>query len=319
MATLFPVILAASLTFTGSAYATDTVTFSSGDYTATQWDAKTSPEYYRVDGFAIVDDHDGKVSRNANAIAHGELDSLKRATWSAGYITPKLWAKESKEDRESTKLPNPVGWTDNKEVSIQLYEGKTRDTYHGYFYNRSHLVADSLGGDPIKENLVTGTRMQNVGANDGKGGMAYAEEKARDYMKKHPKGTLYYSATPVYVGDELVPRSVYVDMKSDDGKIDEHVEVYNTALGYYVNYADGSWWKGDPNSTRTGAPNAPATSTSTAIADQLDLPEWVIVVILILMIVFFLWKQRNANTYPSSTPRSPGSTSSSARKNTRKR
>ena len=317
------VVLALSaLSFTAAspAYATDTVTLSSGDYTATQWNSKDATEYYRIDGYAIVDDHDGRVQRSANAIAHGDLDSLGRATWAAGYITPKLWAKESKEDRESTRLPNPVGWTDNKEVEIALYEGKSRDTYRGYFYNRSHLVADSLGGDPIKENLVTGTRMQNVGANDGKGGMAYSEEKARAYMKKHPKGTLYYSATPVYVGNELVPRSVYVDMKSDDGKIDEHIEVYNTALGYSINYADGSWGKGDPNETRTGAPNAPASQKTGTFLDDIVLPEWLVAILIALVIIFFLWQQRNANTYPSSTPRSPGSTrTSSSTRNTRKR
>jgi DNA-entry nuclease len=70
---------------------------------------------------------------------------------------------------------DPVGWGENRIVSIKLYNGKK---YKGYLWNRSHLIADSLGGKAIRKNLITGTRMQNVGANDGTGGMAYTERKA---------------------------------------------------------------------------------------------------------------------------------------------
>ena len=226
----------------------DNAVRSGGSFTATQWDESKSGQYYRVDGSAIVDLHGGLVDRSNDWISYGRTDVLGRSTWSAGYITPEIWAREVAEERQSGSMPNPSGWpSSNSKVSIPLYNGKT---YNGYLYNRSHLVADSLGGDAFVENLVTGTRTQNVGANDGKGGMAYAETIARNYMKKHPNGYLYYAATPVYVGDELVPRSVYVDMKSDDGQINSHIEVYNTAKGFAINYADGSWKKGDPNSTR---------------------------------------------------------------------
>ena len=48
-------------------------------------------------------------------------------------------------------------------------------------------------------------------------------------------------ATPIYVGDELVCRSVMVDMLSSDGLLDLRIEVFNAAKGYSVNYADGSF------------------------------------------------------------------------------
>ena len=41
--------------------------------------------------------------------------------------------------------------------------------------------------------------MQNVGANDGIGGMAYTERKVVNYLYKHHDVSVYYSAMPVYI------------------------------------------------------------------------------------------------------------------------
>jgi len=104
----------------------------------------------------------------------------------------------------------------------------------------SHLIADSLGGRAFRRNLITGTRMQNVGANDGRGGMAYTERKVVNYLYRHHKASVYYSANPVYKGKELVPRSVIVDIQSSDGEINERVIVlYNAAKGFKINYKKG--------------------------------------------------------------------------------
>jgi len=109
--------------------------------------------------------------------------------------------------------------------------------YNGYFYNRSHLIADSLGGRSYKYNVVTGTRQQNVG-NNGNGGMQYIEKKVKDYVEQ-TKNNVYYSVEPYYEGNELVPRYVIVNAKSDDGVINEKVKVFNNASGYEINYSDG--------------------------------------------------------------------------------
>lgn len=69
--------------------------------------------------------------------------------------------------------------------------------------------------------------------------MAYTERRAVSWLYKHKKGSVYYSSTPVYKGKELIPRSVVVDMKTSDGKINERVIVYNAAKGYKVNYYKG--------------------------------------------------------------------------------
>ena len=136
---------------------------------------------------------------------------------------------------------SPSGWGHNQEVDIELVDGSF---YHGQFWNRSHLIAKSLGGDEVVENLVTGTRMQNVGSNRGggiSGGMAYCENLARMWLEDNQDGFLTYIATPVYEGDELVCRSVIVDMLSSDGEMNVRIEVFNAAKGYEVNYADGTF------------------------------------------------------------------------------
>lgn len=205
-------------------------------YVATQWSMDQYPDYYRVASKAVIDS-----DVQPGNIEYTGLDSLGRTLRVNGNITYKM-VEESKGWREKfdSDADKISGWGHNEKVAIDMANGKT---YHGYMYNRSHLVADSLGGAAKRVNLVTGTRTQNVGSNNGKGGMAYAETKARDYLNAHHDGTLYYCAIPVYVGDELVPRSVYVEMKSDDGSIDESIEVFNTANGYTINYSDGTFSK----------------------------------------------------------------------------
>ena len=147
-------------------------------------------------------------------------------------VFPQLTDRE----REDIHEIHPAGWGHNREVDIVNPDGST---YHGAIFNRSHLLAKSLGGDDADYNLVTGTRTQNVGDNTGQnGGMAYTEGLARDWLR-HNDGTVYYSATPVYEGDELLPRSVIVDVRSSDGELDLEVEVYNAVAGYDVDYATG--------------------------------------------------------------------------------
>ena len=130
-------------------------------------------------------------------------------------VTPEMSREGTDREREDIHEIHPAGWGHNREVDIVNPDGST---YHGAIFNRSHLLAKSLGGDDADYNLVTGTRTQNVGHNDG---------------------TVYYSATPVYEGDELLPRSVIVDVRSSDGELDLEVEVYNAVAGYDVDYATG--------------------------------------------------------------------------------
>lgn len=202
----------------------------------TEWELASAPEYYRIVGASRVD-----WSLKPGETEYGELDALGRATYARACVTPELMEAGIARERESLQAFEPSGWGHNAEVSIPLADGSS---YNGYFWNRSHLLAKSLGGADDLRNLITGTRMQNVGSNaggGGAGGMGYGEGLARSWLSEHPDGRLYYAATPVFVGDELVCRSVIVDILSSDGELDLRIEVYNAAEGAEIDYTTGAF------------------------------------------------------------------------------
>ena len=212
-------------------------TETSSNSTGSDYDESKFPDMYEVLGKAEIDE--SKFS-TTYSYSHDDLDRTTTAYGLVNYkavIDSKGWRADFEPNSE------PSGWykgkeSNNKKVSVKLPTGKI---YNGYFYNRSHLIADSLGGRSYKYNVVTGTRQQNVG-NNGNGGMQYIEKKVVDYVEK-TKNNVYYSVEPYYEGNELVPRYVIVNAKSDDGVINEKVKVFNNASGYEINYADGSFTK----------------------------------------------------------------------------
>lgn len=182
-----------------------------------------------------------------NEIVYLPIDSRGRAKGAYGTIGYNNYQEYKKRGRQSITV-NPSGWGQNKEVTIVGVDKDGNDKrYHGWFYNRSHLIADSLGGHPEADNLVTGTRMQNVGWNDSEGGgMAYLEVKVRNFVKdpKNKDCGVYYSAKPVYYDDnELLPKTVIVDARSCNNQINERVAVYNVAPGYEIDYTNGNFSK----------------------------------------------------------------------------
>lgn len=201
------------------------------------YDESKFPDMYEVLGKAEIDE--SKFS-TTYSYSHDDLDRTTTAYGLVNYkavMDSKGWRADFEPNSE------PSGWykgkeSNNKKVSVKLPTGKI---YNGYFYNRSHLIADSLGGRSYKYNVITGTRQQNVG-NNGNGGMQYIEKKVVDYVEK-TKNNVYYSVEPYYEGNELVPRYVIVNAKSDDDVINEKVKVFNNASGYEINYSDGSFTK----------------------------------------------------------------------------
>lgn len=200
----------------------------------TGWDPIASPDYYRVIGPAVVDE-----DVPAGEVRYAPLDGLGRAGRCVANVTYDLMQAGEAATRDGLSDLRPSGWGHNAKVTITNPDGSV---YNGYLFNRSHLVAKSLGGENRIENLVCGTRTQNVGDNTGQdGGMAHTEVLARDWLEANPGGTVWYCATPVYEGDELLPRSVIVDVRSSDGSLDQEVEVYNTAYGFTIDYATGEF------------------------------------------------------------------------------
>lgn len=218
-------------------------------YVESDYDEAKFPNMYQVLGKAEIDE-----SKFSTTYSYS-YDDLDRTTTAYGLINYKAVMDSKGWRAEFEPNSEPSGWwkldsngkivmkgkkrvSNNEEVKVILPTGKI---YSGYFYNRSHLIADSLGGRSYKYNVVTGTRQQNVG-NNGDGGMQYIEKKVKDYVEQ-TKNNVYYEVTPVYNGNELVPRYVIVNAKSEDGVINEKVKVFNNASGYEINYSDGSFTK----------------------------------------------------------------------------
>ena len=210
-------------------------TKSAASYKAHTWKYSNAPLYYTVRGKANTS---VKVKKGKTKMAG--WDKLGRTKRVVAKVTYKMVA-DSAGWRESMPASADTisGWGKQSLVSVSLSNGRI---YNGYAWNRSHLLADCLGGHAVKENLVTGTRTQNVGNNvtSAPGGMQYTEQLALNYLNSHHKGWVYYRATPVYKGKELVCRSVYVDILSNDGSINQHVEVYNAMRGVKINYKTGA-------------------------------------------------------------------------------
>ena len=207
----------------------------SGDYAATQWSPEIAPNAYRVAGEAIVN-----YDVAPGEYHYSDLDQMQRPGVCYAGITPQNYRDELDQERE--KLPKQItGWHKSVQLPVQ-YPGTTSDK-NVQILQRSHRLADSLGGEGTIRNLITASSYENIGQ-DNKGGMCYTEELARNWLASAPNDAwLYYCVTPVYGEGDLIPRSSYVDILSSDGTINQHVEVYNV-IGdiqnrYYFNYATG--------------------------------------------------------------------------------
>lgn len=154
---------------------------------------------------------------------YSELDSLGRCGVTYACIGQDLMPTE---DRESISEVTPSGWN-NKEYDF--VDG-------GWLYNRCHLIGFQLTGENANEkNLITGTRSMNVD------GMLLFENMTADYIKETGNHVMY-RVTPVFEGDELVPRGVLMEGKSveDNGEgILFNVFVYNVQPGVEINYMTG--------------------------------------------------------------------------------
>lgn len=203
-----------------------------------EFDPQRDRNFFRYLGHADIS---AALDLAPGEIRYSALDSLGR-TGSAYALLTHENLDVGKRPRENISAIHPSGWRNNQRVEI-TFNDKNNTVYHGYFYNRSHLIAHFLGGDDKAYNMVTGTRVQNVGDNRGYGGMAGPESMARSYFNKNPDGALYYLVTPLYVGDELVPRSVIVNMQSADGHLSRKLEVFNVAPGFTIDYKTGNFWK----------------------------------------------------------------------------
>lgn len=184
-----------------------------------------------------IGSYSGSVGDEKGQILYKPLDEKGRPVGVKANITQKNMQGDRK---NSPELVAPLGWGHNAKVTAT--SPSTGKTYHGYFWNKSHILAYSLGGSNTDlKNMVTGTRFQNVGRSGNNGGMAYTETQARDYLKAHKDGSVKYEVTCYYNEDEIVPRYSIVDVLSDDGSINESIRVENSMPGFSIDYHTGSF------------------------------------------------------------------------------
>lgn len=207
---------------TSVAKPTTVASSASSNFEADEWDPDLAPNAYLVKGCADITFE----GMDPSTFIYSGPDSLGRTGCAYACISKGDFDRESSEPREGFRsdADGIAGWGHNQKISVTWPDG---DDYSGWALNRCHLIADSLGGMASADNLFTGTRFANTGY-DNRGGMAYVESKVSEYLKSSSAGSfVYYRVTPAYVEDELVPRTIYMDILSNDGSIDEHVEVFN--------------------------------------------------------------------------------------------
>ncbi|MQS75277.1 hydroxyacid dehydrogenase [Lactobacillus halodurans] len=149
---------------------------------------------------------------------YGDLDNLNRVTSANALLNVSLMPSAKREALHW----NPTGWH-NKRIS------------GGWLYNRSHLIGYQLTGQNNNpKNLMTGTRSLNSPE------MLAHEMDIAYYLKKSSSHYIRYRVTPVFRGNELLPRGVQMEAQSiGDNSVRFNVYIFNVQSGVTLNYADG--------------------------------------------------------------------------------
>lgn len=170
------------------------------------------------------------------AVQKVERPDFPSTTIVAGERTP---GKLSKFPTVTWKK-EPGSKSNNMDVKIKTENSE----YNGWLFNKSHLIAWSLGGSMESNNVIWGTRYQNVGSNNSKapGGMSAPETIVRDYIHKTPSAKVIYVAAPVYDSPEdIVPAAVYVEALDTQQPDNLHIAYWttNTQDGVTIDYQTG--------------------------------------------------------------------------------
>jgi DNA-entry nuclease len=136
----------------------------------------------------------------------GPLDSLGRSTW--GHIQLNS-SQRPKETREALTF-DPVGWH-NYKLRINKNGPKA------WLMNRGHLIGYQFSGlNNEAKNLTIETAYLNQGSLKGMDdsnihNMLYYENNLATWLTNHPNYFLDYKVTPIYSGNELVPRKIRLE------------------------------------------------------------------------------------------------------------
>lgn len=153
---------------------------------------------------------------------YGDLDRENRTTIAKAMLHKSLMPTEKRE----RLYVNPTGYR-NKKITI---DGKS-----DWLYNRCHMIGFQLAGQNNNfKNLFTGTRSLNNPC------MTTYENQIANYLRR-TNNHVYYVIQPVFVGDELVARGVWLRAQSvEDTQIKFNVYIFNIQKGYQLNYQTGT-------------------------------------------------------------------------------
>jgi DNA-entry nuclease len=196
---------------------------------------------YSGEPYVVLEDNQPDFTEDELTVSdyefYSELDDLGRCGTATACVGLEIMPTQ---ERGSIGQVKPSGW---QTVKYDFVDGN-------YLYNRCHLIGYQLSGENANEkNLITGTRYMNVT------GMLPFENLVADYVKETENHVLY-RVTPVFIGENLVADGVEMEAESieDDGEgVLFHVFVYNVQPGVTINYADGSSWRTEEDSSQDSA------------------------------------------------------------------
>jgi len=173
----------------------------------------------------IVNDNNPNFSQEDLSTQNGpwqkfsDLDSLNRVGAANALLNVSLMPTA----KRTALRWNPTGWH-NKKISS------------GWLYNRSHLIGYQLTGqNDNPKNLMTGTRSLNSPE------MLAHEMDIAYYLKQSNSNYIRYRVTPIFRGDELLPRGVQMEAQSvGNDSVHFNVYIFNVESGVTLNYADGT-------------------------------------------------------------------------------
>lgn len=239
---------------------------------------------YRNDKLSGAEQHPLNF-KNEKQLVLADQDSQKRAV--DAHI--QLNYAEEPTAKQATKLNyNPVGWHNYK----FKYKKANASIGKSWLFNRGHLIGYQFSGlNDEAKNLVPETAYLNTGAlkksnASNKKAMLYYERGLTKWLKQHKSSRLDYQVTPMYSGNELLPRQIrlsYVGYSSSGEKVkislksyreedgnDSATVVYlnNDSSNAIINYADGTAKNTLHKKADLAAQNEAAEEASSAAASS---------------------------------------------------
>lgn len=189
----------------------------------------SSEKYISFDGFA-----QRTYQPSEGEITYCDPDDHGRSTCAYGLLTPENREKGRNYQRHDVDF-NPSGWP----------ETNTYIEHFGPLWIKTPMFGTQLGGDFVPNNTITGTEHLDNSRPKGnaydKKGLQYPESLAIQYLddQYNEQCPLYYAVTANYESDELIPRSLTVDIEACDQSLSKRMTIYNVETTYDINYHTG--------------------------------------------------------------------------------